>query len=93
MSRTLERVAAVAATMLAAAVAAPGASAATTPAVKFVPPRVGPLSVDIGPTIIGGQVMDPGLHVGTPGVALPPMAYTVPPIPMERSPMRPGPVS
>jgi hypothetical protein len=93
MSRTLKRAAAVAVSLIAAAAAAPGASAATTPAITFVPPRVGPLSVDIAPTIIGGRVMDPGLHVVTPGVSLPPMAATVPPIPMERSPMRPGPLS
>jgi hypothetical protein len=66
----------------ASAVTGPPASAPASPAppaVTFVPPRVGQLSVDIGPTIINGKVIDPGLHVISPGVSLPPISWTLPP--------------
>ena len=70
--------------LLAIATPVAGASAATTPAaaeppsvqapaVTFVPPRVGPISVDIGKTIINGEVVDPGMHVLMPGVSVPPI--------------------
>jgi hypothetical protein len=79
--------AAAAAGLLAVATPAAGASAPTSPtasgapsppppAITFVPPRVGQLSVDIGPTIINGKVIDPGLHVVSPDVSLPPITWT-----------------
>ena len=87
MNRILKRLATI--TVLAAAgsaVPAAGALAATTPAavlppslplpaLSFVPPKVGPIAVDIGPTIIGGRVIDPGLHVVTPGSTIPPIGW------------------
>jgi hypothetical protein len=88
MMRTrLSSAAAAAAGLLAIATPVAGASAPTSPAASgpaspppptftFVPPRVGPLSVDIAPTIINGQVTDPGLHVLMPGVSVPPISWT-----------------
>ena len=84
--RTYAAAAAAAAGLLAVAAPVAGASAPTTPtasgpmtlpplALTFVPPRVGQLSVDIGPTIINGVVVDPGLHVLSPGVTVPPMSW------------------
>jgi hypothetical protein len=81
------------------AIAAPVAGASATPspqatgppsppppAVTFVPPWVGQISVDIGPTIFNGEVIDPGLHVVSPATELPPMSSTWPPMPMSRTP-------
>jgi hypothetical protein len=56
----------------------PPATSTPPPALTFVPPSVGPLRVDIGPTIINGKVINAGLHVLTPGVSLPPMHWTLP---------------
>jgi hypothetical protein len=85
MNRTRKRLAVITAlTTLGGVVPATGASAATTPAaaapasvpppaLTFVPPKVGPIVVDIGPTILDGRVMDPGLHVVMPGISVPPI--------------------
>jgi hypothetical protein len=51
------------------------------PAFNFVPPSVGPISVDIGRTIINGQIISQGVHVLMPGTTVPPLGgTTVPPV-------------
>jgi hypothetical protein len=58
----------------------PAASVPPTalPLLTFVPPKVGPLSVNIGPTIIGGKTISAGVSVSTPGISLQPIAWTPP---------------
>jgi hypothetical protein len=81
--------AAAALSLLSLAAPVASASAATTPAASvppaaalplltFVPPKVGPLSVAIGATIIGGKMISPGVNVYLPGVSLPPINWTPP---------------
>jgi hypothetical protein len=85
MNRTLKR--ALAAALGASAAFGPaGAAHADTPpsttsapyTLTFVPPKVGRISVVIGPVIIGGQVISPGVHVENPQVELPTLTVTLP---------------
>jgi hypothetical protein len=48
------------------------------PSSTFVPPKVGPLSVDIAPIIINGQIVNPALHVLVPGMSAAPITSTPP---------------
>jgi hypothetical protein len=59
----------------ATSVAAP---AAGSPLLTFVPPSVGPLSVSLGATIIGGKVISPGVNVSTTGISVPPITWAPP---------------
>ena len=78
MTKTLKRgVAVVAAGAVATLAPAATAGAQTTnPLLTFVPPRVGPITVVIGPVIIGGRVMSPGINLTMPGVTIP--TFTLP---------------
>jgi len=69
LRRTSRRAISLAVGVLATWAVAAGAGAQAIPMPSggsFVPPAVGPVSVDIGPTIIGGKVMDPGVHMVLP---------------------------
>jgi hypothetical protein len=56
------------AVVLVSALAINAALAGAASAATFVPPKVGPIGVDIGPTVIDGRVMDPGRHVTVPAI-------------------------
>ena len=84
MNSTLTRALVTAALGTTAALAPAAAAQAATPApsgpvtLTFVPPQVGRLVVVIGPVIIGGKVMSPGLHVENPIVQMPTLTVTLP---------------
>ena len=56
----------------------PGTPNLQLPAFNFVPPKVGPISVDIAPTIINGKIIDPGRHILMPPIEVPPVSWTPP---------------
>jgi hypothetical protein len=67
------------ATAAAASVPPAGQSQAPpAPVLTFLPPSVGPICVAIGPIVIGGKVISPGVHVCTSGAALPPLHLDLP---------------
>jgi hypothetical protein len=87
----IRKLSAAVAVLVPLALAAPvaGALADTTPAASshrvmgsplltFVPPKVGPLSVSLGATIIDGKVISPGVNVVAPPITMPPIAWAVP---------------
>jgi hypothetical protein len=78
---TVAAVGAVAALAPAASAAAATPVTATTtprPMLTFTPPSVGSLVVSIGPIIIDGHVISPGVYVVKPPVTLPPISFTPP---------------
>jgi hypothetical protein len=84
VSSTLLRVLATTAVGATAAFAPAAAAHADTPpatsgpTLTFVPPQVGRLVVVIGPIIIGGRLMSPGVHVENPTASIPTMTVTLP---------------
>ena len=87
MKRTLRRALATATALGASAALVPaGPAHADTPpptssnpyTLTFVPPKVGRILVVIGPVIIGGQVISPGVHVESAGTELPTLTVTLP---------------
>jgi hypothetical protein len=84
-SRKTVATVAVAGSLFAIGAIVPAASAAAKPSTTsdgcpppapngttFVPPKVGPIGVAIGPTIIDGKVIDPGMNVRVPGSTVDP---------------------
>ncbi|WP_028059814.1 hypothetical protein [Candidatus Solirubrobacter pratensis] len=93
MRRTLTLTAAAGLLALAAPAAASAATAPPPPnaapvLMSFTPPAVGPLSVDIGATIINGQVVSQPLHVLVPATKIETSTWTWPSSPAS-SPSEP----
>jgi hypothetical protein len=68
----------------AVAATAPTAAAPPSPLLTFVPPKVGPINVYIGATIIGGKVISPGISIRMPGITMPTIAWTPLQVPSTR---------
>jgi hypothetical protein len=88
VNMTLKRLAAVA-TVSALGALAPAATAGaqttttttttgttTSPLLTFVPPKVGQIVVVIGPVIINGKMISPGVNVTSPSISIP--TFTLP---------------
>jgi hypothetical protein len=72
---------AVAAADTAPAAPPPASAPPSGPLLTFVPPRVGPLVVAIGPIFLQGKLVSPGVNVATPGVSAPPIVWSPPAVP------------
>ena len=57
---------------------APPSGPVSHPVLTFVPPSTGPICVALGPIIIGGKIISPGVNVCTSRVSAPPFVLTFP---------------
>lgn len=86
MNRTVKRAFVTAAIGAGAALAPAGVAHADTAStttggpctLTFVPPKMGRVAVVIGPIIIGGKVISPGVHVENAPLELPTLTITLP---------------
>jgi hypothetical protein len=83
---TFKRALATAVVSTSAALAFAGTAHADAPAttvgapctLTFVPPKMGRMVVVIGPVIIGGKVISPGVHIENAPLELPTLTFTLP---------------